>query len=121
VVVGRDVSADARAEYDRRIAEQEHRVEDDLATIRLVEEHWERYRQVMRELSERFEEIGGAGLSGNRFTRREVAAVREIGAYAGQLAMVQAEERDEIVRKRRAEAEVEVEQLMRERNGLPWE
>lgn len=108
------------SEFDQAISALETQVAEDLATIRLHEQQWEEYRQVMRENSARFEQAGvGIGVS-NYFVQKGLAARKEVDTYVGRLAHEQAELLAETARGIRSASEVELERLRRERAGASW-
>lgn len=116
-----DRNASARAECDRRIAAHENQVDEDLNALRQLDERWATFRQVMRENVDRFEESGHAVGTENYGVQHDLAALRELGAYAERLAREQSELSGEASRAIRIDGEAEIERLRDERSRLPWD
>ncbi|WP_158861882.1 hypothetical protein [Leifsonia sp. AG29] len=99
----------------------ESRTADQIATLRLLEQEWERYREVMRLDAARYEEAGHAIGEKDYGVARGLAARREVDAYVRQLANELEELVDEGARQMRAEAETERERLRGGRAGESWD
>lgn len=108
-------------ELDQKISARETRTEEDLATVRLLEEQWDQYRQVMRENTARYEEAGVAMGAKNYFVQKGLAARRELDSYVGQLVREQEEFLAETASSIRSTSETELERLRKEKAGASWE
>jgi hypothetical protein len=107
-------------ELDQTISAHESQTADDLATIRLLEQQWEEYRQVMREHTARFEESSIGMGTQNYFVQKGLAARKELDTFVGQLAEEQEELLAETARGIRSKSETELERLRREKAGASW-
>lgn len=75
----------------------------------------------MRENVEQFEEASHAMGTESYFAQQDLAALREVGAFAGRLTREQNELCDEASRRIRLNGDAEIERLRTERGGLPWD
>lgn len=116
-----DPSGELRAECDRRIRASEDRIDEDLNSIRLLDEQWENYRRVIRDSVNRFKEAGHSVGAESRCAQQDLAALGEIGTYAERLAGEQNELSEEASRAIRTDGEAEIERLRNERSALPWD
>jgi hypothetical protein len=112
---------DQRHALDRQIRAHEDQVAEDLSTIRVLEQEWDDYRQVMRENTARFEEASIAIGADNYFVQKQLAARKELDSYVGRLAYEQEEFLAETAQSIRSESEAELDRLRNERAGASWD
>ncbi|MDR6610904.1 hypothetical protein [Leifsonia sp. 1010] len=104
-------------ELEQKIRAHEDETAEQLATIRVLEEQWDDYRQVMRENTDLFEQAGIAVGADNYFVKRGLAARRELESYVGQLANEQAELFAETVSSIRSSSEEHLDRMRQEKAG----
>ncbi|WP_200949690.1 hypothetical protein [Leifsonia sp. Root227] len=114
------MNTDKHMEREYTISALENRAADDIATVRLLEQQWDDYREVMHENTARFEEAGIGMGAKTHSVHKGMAARRELDSYVGQLAYEQAELLAETAREIRSHAEFESERLRREKAGTSW-
>src|SRR5205085_169534 len=108
-------SHERQIELDREISAHESQVEENLATVRTLEQQWDDYRQVMRDNTARFEEASAAMDAKNYFEQKALTARKELDSYVGQIAREQEELLAETAREIRSVSEAELERLRHEK------
>lgn len=114
------MSQDQHVEREQSVSALEIRAAEDIAMVRLFEQQWEDYREVMRENTARFEEAGIGMGAKSHSVQEGLAARRELDSYVGQLAYEQAELLAETAREIRSQPEIEPERLRHEKAGTSW-
>lgn len=107
-------------EVEQKIRAHEAAMADDVAAVSRVDEHWDEYRQLIRQNALVFEGAGVALGVDLPDVQKRLAAHRELDRYVGQLAQEQSEFVEEAARVIRSAAEAESERLRREKAGAPW-
>ena len=122
MVRGEMTTEDSRAQHEiaREIGDIEAQSAEHLATIELLEQQWDEYRQVMRANTRIYEEAGVGLGERNYFVQKGLAARRELDAFVNRLEDQHGQFLAETAREIRSTSEEKLERLRHEKAGASW-
>ncbi|KQR54924.1 hypothetical protein ASF88_03770 [Leifsonia sp. Leaf336] len=109
------VDHDVPPTADQKIRTEEEHTAERLAALDVFERELTEHRQVMRDNSARFEEVGRAIGDKEYFVQKCLAARKEVDSFVGRLVDEQVELLEQMARDVRSDSEAELCRLQREK------